>query len=63
MKRFLLTLGLGFLAIYARGQSPQIDSLKHLIHIAKGDRGKLKAMLDLCARFETLPKDTLWIMR
>jgi signal transduction histidine kinase/tetratricopeptide (TPR) repeat protein len=60
MKRFLLLFAFVFFAVYAFGQSPQTDSLKHLINNAKGDRGKLKAILDLCARFETLPKDTLW---
>jgi signal transduction histidine kinase len=60
MKRFLLLISFVFFAVYSFGQSPQIDSLKHLIYTSKGDRGKLKAILDLCARFETLPKDTLW---
>src|ERR1700710_754845 len=60
MKRFLLLMAFVFFAAYTFGQSPQTDSLRHLIYTSKGDRGKLKAMLDLCARFETLPKDTLW---
>jgi two-component system NarL family sensor kinase len=60
MKRFLLLIVFVFFAVFALGQSPQTDSLKHLIRTSKGDRAKLKAMLDLCAKFETLPKDTLW---
>ncbi len=60
MKRFLLLVAFVFFAVYASGQSPQTDSLKHLIYSSKGERARLKAMLSLCARFETLPKDTLW---
>ena len=60
MKRFLLLITFVFSAVYSFGQSPQVDSLKHIIYAAKSDRDKLKATLDLCARFETLPKDTLW---
>src|ERR1700742_2607807 len=60
MKRLLLLITFAFSAVYSFGQSPQIDSLKHLIHTSKGDGEKLKAILDLCDKFETLPKDTLW---
>ena len=60
VKQFLLFIAGFFLTIQGFGQSPQIDSLKYRINIAKGDREKLKATLDLCARFETIPKDTLW---
>jgi len=60
MKRFLLFIASWFVAVHSFAQSPQINSLKHLIYISKGDRDKLKATLDLCSRFETLPKDTLW---
>jgi signal transduction histidine kinase len=60
MKRFLLFFAICFLAIRAFGQSPQIDSLKHRVYTSKGDKEKLKAMLDVCARFETLATDTLW---
>ncbi len=60
MKRFLLLTAACFIAFYTFGQSPQIDSLKHLVYISKSDRARLKATLDVCARFETLPKDTLW---
>jgi len=60
MKRFLLLISLVFLVISVFGQSPRIDSLKHLSRTSKSDKARLKAMLKLCDMFETLPKDTLW---
>jgi len=60
MKRFLLFMTVSFIAIQAQGQSRQVDSLKYRISTSKGERQRLSAILDLCAMFETLPKDTLW---
>jgi signal transduction histidine kinase len=60
MKRFLLLSLVCFFTIDAAGQTPQIDSLKHIVYASKNDLEKLKATLNLCGRFETLPKDTLW---
>ena len=60
MKHFLLLIIFCFFGSYVSGQNPKIDSLKRVIYTSKNDKGKLKAMLDLCAKFETLPKDTLW---
>jgi len=60
MKRFILFIGVCFIAIYAIGQSPKIDSIKHVIRTSVDRRAKLQAMLRLCDMYETLPKDTLW---
>jgi signal transduction histidine kinase len=60
MKRFFLLVAFIFYAVYSSAQSPQIDSIKHVIRAATDRRAKLRTMLGLCEMFETLPKDTLW---
>ena len=60
MKHFLLLIVFCFITISAFGQTPKIDSLKHLVYVAKNEKGKLYAILTLCDESESLPKDTLW---
>ena len=60
MKRYLLITALVCFTRALSAQTHNTDSLKNLIHAAKTDKARLKAILTLCKEFETLPKDTLW---
>ena len=60
MKRFLVFIIICFNSIFAFGQTPRITGLKQQLRSANNEQNKLKAIISLCAEYETLPKDTLW---